>query len=180
MIGRHRRTPTVSSTMVLSPDDPGDGTPWIKLEPDAVAIITRDYLADPTTVSGPAGRSRPLTRRPPTERTTRTWPAASGPPSPGCGTRPRWCRSRWASPTAWTRPTRSHDDLRLGRRRCRLRHGQLPPRRRPGVGAARDAHPDAPSGTSASGTRSSTRTTTTTSASPSTGRRCSTRKTAPG
>ena len=34
-------------TMVLAPEDPGDGTPWIKLEPDAVAIITRDYLADP-------------------------------------------------------------------------------------------------------------------------------------
>jgi hypothetical protein len=33
--------------MTLSPDDPGDGTPWIRLEPDAVAIITRDYLADP-------------------------------------------------------------------------------------------------------------------------------------
>jgi hypothetical protein len=33
--------------MILSPDDPGDGTPWIRLEPDAVAIITRDYLADP-------------------------------------------------------------------------------------------------------------------------------------
>jgi hypothetical protein len=34
-------------TMVLSPDDPGDGTPWIKLDPDAVAMVTRDYLADP-------------------------------------------------------------------------------------------------------------------------------------
>ena len=33
--------------MVLSPTDPGSGVPWIKLEPDAVAIITRDYLADP-------------------------------------------------------------------------------------------------------------------------------------
>jgi hypothetical protein len=33
--------------MVLSPDDPGDGTPWIKLDPDAVAIVTRDYLNDP-------------------------------------------------------------------------------------------------------------------------------------
>ena len=33
--------------MVLSPSDPGLGIPWIKLEPDAVAIITRDYLADP-------------------------------------------------------------------------------------------------------------------------------------
>jgi hypothetical protein len=35
-------------TMVVSPDDPGDGTPWIKLDPDAVAIITRDYLEDPS------------------------------------------------------------------------------------------------------------------------------------
>ena len=34
-------------TMALSPDDPGDGTAWIRLEPDAVAIITRDYLDDP-------------------------------------------------------------------------------------------------------------------------------------
>jgi hypothetical protein len=33
--------------MVLSPSDPGLDIPWIKLEPDAVAIITRDYLADP-------------------------------------------------------------------------------------------------------------------------------------
>jgi hypothetical protein len=33
--------------MILSPDDPGDGSPWIRLDPDAVAIITRDYLADP-------------------------------------------------------------------------------------------------------------------------------------
>jgi hypothetical protein len=33
--------------MVLSPDDPGSGVPWIRLEPDAVAVITRDYLDDP-------------------------------------------------------------------------------------------------------------------------------------
>jgi hypothetical protein len=33
--------------MVLSAEPPGDGTPWIKLEPDAVAGITRDYLNDP-------------------------------------------------------------------------------------------------------------------------------------
>jgi hypothetical protein len=33
--------------MVLSPDAPTEGTPWIMLEPDAVAIVTRDYLADP-------------------------------------------------------------------------------------------------------------------------------------
>jgi hypothetical protein len=33
--------------MVLSATDPGDGTPWIRLEPDAVCAITRDYLEDP-------------------------------------------------------------------------------------------------------------------------------------
>jgi len=33
--------------MVLSPDDPGPGAHWIRLEPDAVAVITRDYLEDP-------------------------------------------------------------------------------------------------------------------------------------
>ncbi len=35
--------------MVLSAQDPGDGTPWIKLEPDAVCAVTRDYLEDPAT-----------------------------------------------------------------------------------------------------------------------------------
>jgi len=39
--------PDGTITMVLSREDPGDGTPWIRLEPDAVAIITRDYLANP-------------------------------------------------------------------------------------------------------------------------------------
>jgi len=33
--------------MVLSAQDPGPDTPWIRLEPDAVAVITRDYLAHP-------------------------------------------------------------------------------------------------------------------------------------
>lgn len=33
--------------MVLSPEDPGDGTPWIRLEPDAVCALTRDYMNDP-------------------------------------------------------------------------------------------------------------------------------------
>jgi hypothetical protein len=31
----------------LSPTPPPDGQPWIRLEPDAVAAITRDYLVDP-------------------------------------------------------------------------------------------------------------------------------------
>jgi hypothetical protein len=38
-----------SIEMLLSPEDPGDGTPWIRLEPDAVCAITRDYLEEPTT-----------------------------------------------------------------------------------------------------------------------------------
>ena len=33
--------------MVLSKEDPGDGRPWIRLEPDAVCAITRDYLEEP-------------------------------------------------------------------------------------------------------------------------------------
>ena len=34
--------------IVISPDDPGEaGVLWIRLEPDAVAAITRDYLNDP-------------------------------------------------------------------------------------------------------------------------------------
>jgi hypothetical protein len=41
--------PGGSIDMVLSADDPGDGTPWIRLEPDAVCAITRDYLNHPTT-----------------------------------------------------------------------------------------------------------------------------------
>jgi len=39
--------PDGALTMVLAPEDPGDGLPFIRLEPDAVAVITRDYLADP-------------------------------------------------------------------------------------------------------------------------------------
>ena len=51
---------------------------WIRLEPDAVAAITRDYLR--TRPGGaPPGTSRPTTRPTPSARTTRIWPAASGP-----------------------------------------------------------------------------------------------------
>ncbi len=39
--------PDGSIEMVLSATEQGDATPWIKLEPDAVAAITRDYLEDP-------------------------------------------------------------------------------------------------------------------------------------
>jgi Protein of unknown function (DUF1214) len=42
--------------MVLGPEDPLDGSPWIRLEPDAVCAITRDYLEDP--VSGRRARWR--------------------------------------------------------------------------------------------------------------------------
>jgi hypothetical protein len=40
--------------MVLSATEPDDGTPWIRLEPDAVCAVTRDYLEDP--VSGRRAR----------------------------------------------------------------------------------------------------------------------------
>ncbi|HWE54683.1 MAG TPA: sulfotransferase [Acidimicrobiales bacterium] len=33
--------------MTLSAQDPGDGSPWIRLAPDAVCALTRDYLEDP-------------------------------------------------------------------------------------------------------------------------------------
>jgi hypothetical protein len=33
--------------IILSATDPNDGRPWIRLEPDAVCAITRDYLEDP-------------------------------------------------------------------------------------------------------------------------------------
>ena len=79
--------------MVLSPDDPGDGTPWIKLEPDAVAIVTRDYLADPIhdrqggvgdRRRGPAGHV-PRGRR-------RAGPAFPGRADMGAGPGRPWCR----------------------------------------------------------------------------------------
>jgi hypothetical protein len=48
-----RRNPDGSFDLVLSPDepepDPDGPANWIRLEPDAVVGITRDYLADPRT-----------------------------------------------------------------------------------------------------------------------------------
>jgi len=45
------RGPDGTLTIVLSPDKPSEpGVAWIRLEPDAVAAVTRDYLEDP--VSG--------------------------------------------------------------------------------------------------------------------------------
>jgi len=42
------RGPDGAITVVLSPDEPTEpGVAWIRLEPDAVAAITRDYLEDP-------------------------------------------------------------------------------------------------------------------------------------
>ena len=43
-------TPHGTFELVLSPEQPSeDGVAWIRLEPDAVAAITRDYLEDPKT-----------------------------------------------------------------------------------------------------------------------------------
>jgi hypothetical protein len=38
-----------SFELVLSADEPAGGEPWIRLEPDAVCAITRDYLVDAVT-----------------------------------------------------------------------------------------------------------------------------------
>jgi hypothetical protein len=43
------RRPDGSIDLVLSPHEPGPGVAWVRLEPDAVAAITRDYLEDPAT-----------------------------------------------------------------------------------------------------------------------------------
>jgi hypothetical protein len=46
------RNPDGSFDMVLSPHEPGAGgtqANWLRLEPDAVVALTRDYLADPRT-----------------------------------------------------------------------------------------------------------------------------------
>ncbi|HWD56159.1 MAG TPA: DUF1214 domain-containing protein [Acidimicrobiales bacterium] len=41
------RRPDGTFDIVLSPEDPGGGASFIRLEPDAVAAITRDYLEEP-------------------------------------------------------------------------------------------------------------------------------------
>ena len=46
-------SPDGTIEMWLSSESPGDGTPWIRLESDAVCAITRDYLTDPRVGSAP-------------------------------------------------------------------------------------------------------------------------------
>ena len=41
------RRPDGAIEMVLSPHQPGNDVAWVRLEPDAVVAITRDYLEDP-------------------------------------------------------------------------------------------------------------------------------------
>ncbi len=116
------------------------------------------------------------TRRHASARTTPTWPVASAPWL-------TWVREQASIVPLPLGHAQHHrpavpgadHDLRLGRRRRRLRHGRAsssPTTRRWSSGAAR---PSASSGTCACGTRSSTPTTTTTSASPSTAPRWSTK-----
>ena len=97
-----RRAPTGPSTSCSRRTiRPSPASAWIRLEPDAVAAITRDYLDDPRT--GPAGHlaaSRRTTRPRPSGRTTPTWPGASGPWRPGCASRPASCPSRSGAPNA--------------------------------------------------------------------------------
>lgn len=39
--------PDGTIAITLSPDDPDDGSVWLRLDPDAVCALTRDYLDDP-------------------------------------------------------------------------------------------------------------------------------------
>jgi hypothetical protein len=43
------RNPDGSFDLVVGPDEPDVTTNWLRLEPDAVVALTRDYLADPRT-----------------------------------------------------------------------------------------------------------------------------------
>ena len=110
LLGAHRRhrqrsrwstsTPTATSSSFSAPNVPrvGHGA-CIKLEPDAVCAITRDYLGEPAN-----GRRAAVAHRgarhpaPRTARPTPTSRAASAPPPSGCASRRRWCRSRSATP----------------------------------------------------------------------------------
>ena len=66
--------------IVISPKDPVEpGVAWIRLEPDAVAAITRTISTTRGWVGGPPGTSRPTNRPRPTGRMTPTWRGASGP-----------------------------------------------------------------------------------------------------
>ena len=146
--------------IVLSPDE--HPQPWIKLDPDAVCAITRDYLIEPDTsrrmewsIECLDGDDEPLlsdeglARK---FRAVRTWiedqakitPLALG--EPNIVDEPYPCRPR---PSAGPRATR----------RTRWARTSSPTTRRWCCGAG---HPSARSGTSACGTRSCTSTTRTT------------------
>ena len=120
---------------ILSPEQ-HDATPWLKLEPDAVCAITRDYLEEPATgrrlewrIDAIDGRRRRL------EADRR----GSGPAVPRrghVGARPGGHRARGAGRPEHRRralPGADHD-VRLGGRRRVLRHGQLRPGRGRGAG----------------------------------------------
>ena len=83
----------------LSPD-PQPGT-WLKLDPDAVHALTRDYLTEPTPGGARDGRSRRSTRPRASPTAPRIWPGDSARLALGCVSRCRSC------PPGSNRPTRS-------------------------------------------------------------------------
>ena len=118
--------PDGSITMVLSPEDPGDGTPWIRLAPDAVAAITRDYLEDP--VGGQRARWEISADDPPeafrqddTDLARRLRAAAHLGARAGDDGSPRHGGAQHREHAL----PGSDNDIRMGRWRCRLRHGCL-------------------------------------------------------
>ena len=96
--------------------------------------------------------------------------------SRGCGTRPVWFPSPWASPTPLTPPTPSRRRRWDGRRVTPPMPWAATSSRTIRPWCCGAGHRSAPFGTCVCGTRSYTPTTTTMSGSPSTGRRCTTRR----
>ena len=113
--------------IVISPEEPGEpGVDWIRLEPDAVAAITRDYLEDPQRgrratlahrIGGPSRDVPPGRRR----------PGAAFPRRGDLGARAGQHRADPPGHAERHRPPLpgAHGHLRVGRRRRRVRHGRL-------------------------------------------------------
>ena len=151
--------------MVISPNDPAEpGVAWIRLEADAVAAITRDYLQDPRVGRRAAWRIEaddpPETYRQDDADLARRIRAATD-VGPGAGQH----RAHPARHAQRHRPALpgAHHHLRLGGRRRRLRawaHSSWPTTR---PSSSAGVPPSASSGTCACGTGCSTPTTTTTS-----------------
>ena len=124
------RRPDGTIHVVLSADEPAESdVAFVRLEPDAVAAVTRDYLENPR---GKAGALGDRGRRPPRPLPPgRCGPGAAPAGDADVGDRaggnrpdPSGCSERHRSALS-----RADHHLRMGRRRRRVRHGCLRARR---------------------------------------------------